>query len=279
MALCDIVYQFFVAYSLLSLALPDISLYHIFGHSEVICIGKGIVEQFFQIASVSWNFILSIILFQIMYFETELNKIDENMKYCHCYVWSISSICTLINSLANEYVYQSPNMECWIKHSIFQFYTLYLIIIIYLIVAIVLLCYWVYIMYYSNEKIANLNKRIVYFTMVFVIVWIFPIINQLLLSIHYDINSPLFIVITWIHDIAVASVGLCNAIVWGRSNLWGKYRRYLIRQKRRRAKKSKITSLLASSHDPTLTPTTTLRDISVTDTYTKSLKSHNYSLN
>ena len=111
-----------------------------------------------------------------------------------------------------------PEFECWIKNSSYQL-CLYIPVSIYLLFSICLMIYCIYAGY--KKQLSTLHVRIICFTIVFVIVWIGPVIDRVysVLQVHQTTpDIPQFIV--WWHDIGLGSSGWTNALVWGTSNLW-----------------------------------------------------------
>ena len=224
LAICDIFHDFIIAWQYLSVASQNTFSILNSNYPHYLCVIKGFIAQFAVVSSVSWNFMLVLVLFRIMYFETGFDLINQSIKYCHMFVWFVSLFASIIPLMANSYGYvnnsDGKNFQCWIKNNALQLCQ-YGPLIIYLISAICLLFYCIYVRYFSKQKIERLNMRIIYFTCVFVLVWIFPTIDRIYSSI-LNIKSP--IIIVWFHDIGIASAGLCNALVWGTSNLWNKYK-------------------------------------------------------
>ena len=225
MSVCDVIFEFIESWQELSAASEDILAWLNEGYSNTACIIKGYFLEYFTVASASWNFILVLILLQILLFRTNLTKISSNLKYYHLFVWLFSLIASTIPLFYQKYGYvtnQNENywIQCAINDSKFRLF-IYAPIAFYMLFAIGLLLYYVYLRYvYRKTKIGNLSMQIVYFTIMFVIVWIFPLLDRIYDIHKFKTNSGK---VAWLHDIGRASVGLSNALVWGSSNLWKRY--------------------------------------------------------
>ena len=121
------------------------------------------------------------------------------------------------------------NQKCNEISQLLQF-IFYLPIMFYVLFAIVLLIYIIYIRIFQR-LLPNLSQRLVYFTIVFVINWVFTVAGNM-----YDIvgnasnhgtKRPLFLL--WINRISIASIGIQNALVWATSDLL-KQSRFVLKQ-------------------------------------------------
>ena len=187
---CDFVYGVVMGSEYLSVASPS-TFYHLNGGlSNGLCVFKAFVIQFCSMASVSWNFILGIVLLRSIskYFQAPLNVVGSHIMYYHIFVWSVALIATLIPLFSGVFGYvnniDGKEFECWIDVNIYQLYE-YGPIGFFLFCAILLLLYCMFLHYCAHKPMTALTKRIIYFTIVFVIVWIFPFIDRM-----YSIVKP-----------------------------------------------------------------------------------------
>lgn len=188
------------------------------------CVFKAFVLQFCSVASVSWNFIIGFTLLCHLYYRMDLEQIALYNKYYHIFVWYSASFGAIIPLSFNAlgYVTNSDGnkFECWINVDIYQMCA-YGPIGLYLIFAILLLCYCVYLRFGRQQQMINLTERLIYFTIVFVAVWIFPFIDRIYNIFFGDDEKHKWL--AYLHDLGFASVGLLNALVWGTSGLWSQY--------------------------------------------------------
>ena len=262
MAICTIGMEFINCWKYLALASPHKLSYIDEHYSHKWCVVKGFILQYFEISTVTWNFILSVSLFRILYFSIPLEKIGDSMKYYHIFVWSTCLISSIIPLFApKKYGYTYVNnlytdeleYDCWIQNGTYQL-CLYAPLIIYY-------CFGFCVMFYCIFKIiltksaSDLNIRLIMFTFAFMISWIGAVIDRIVgIVIHNDYIDdknnyvPSFII--WLHNIGVASIGLCDAIVWGTSKLWNPNEFYnvltlaAVRSKRgSRGSKSNVNSI------------------------------------
>ena len=246
LASCDIVYEFVAFWQYLSvISLKTFGILNS-GYPHGWCVVKALCIQFPLLLSISYNFILGLILFEILYFKVGLIDINKRIVFYHIGVWIFAFILATIPLIFNAYGYvNNPNgkeFECWVENGSFQL-CLYGPVALEMIIFIILLLYYGYIRYYSKyDRIANLNKQIVYFTCVFVCVWIFPLADRIISM--GDNAAPDIIV--WLHDIGFASFGFFNAVIWLTSDLLKNYQKN-IQQMNMNHSSSELTMVLRSA--------------------------------
>ena len=147
------------------------------------------------------------------------------MKYYHLFVWLIAYIFCAIPLIFNAFGYvnnkNGSEFECWIKKQDFRI-CLYGPVGVVLLFVIVLLLYCVYLVCVAKQRMTVLTVRIIYFTVAFVVVWVFPFLDRFYDIIHRHDSKP--IIFAYLHDIGLSSFGLFNAIIWSTSDLWTKHR-------------------------------------------------------
>ena len=89
LSICDIVFEFINCWQFLTLASSTYFAVLNENYSPFLCALKGIIQQFFEVGTLNWSFILATTLFRIMYFDVPLIKITKSMKYYHIYVWYV----------------------------------------------------------------------------------------------------------------------------------------------------------------------------------------------
>ena len=98
-----------------------------------------------------------------------------------------------------------------------SFYVEHIALICYFVFSFLLLMYIVYVRLNSFE-LANISKRLVWYTLVFSINWTFIVLDDLGSIVFKNGN-----IITWILDciceFSIVSIGFQNAIVWASSDL------------------------------------------------------------
>ena len=254
MSICDIAFEMTEFLQFLGVDVHGSIHYNVSHIHNYKCVLEACIQQFFVVASPTWNFILAITLLRIMYFQVTLEKIEDTMWKNHVFVWTIALIATIIPFGFDGYGYV-PNsngafFQCWISKSKFQL-CLYGPVIIYLLFSLCLMLYCVYKgcrfdekynsaannnvgltesplhtrrISSSPNKLTRLNMQIVYFTIVFVLAWSGPVVNRMMTIIKPSESVPDWIV--WWHDIGITSIGLSNAAIWMKSNLWNTYNFY-----------------------------------------------------
>ena len=111
--------------------------------------------------------------------------------------------------------------ECWIIDHYYQL-CLYIPIGTYMIFAIILTIYSIYRVRkigkvksnkdFSKTKRGLLIQRLLAFTIIFLITWIFPLIVRLW-PFMFDVKAPPFIFLV-LHHASLGCIGLGNSIVW-----------------------------------------------------------------
>ena len=228
MAICDVILELLWVWIFVSMADPNN-----FGNWSVnlpngICILRGLTIEYFEAASVSWNGLIAFNLFRILLFNTRLSQFIKEIEYYHLYVWLVALLMTIIplfnfnnNWEVNTIGYGKVDnngtyFECWINKSIFQL-SFYIPAIFYFIVAF---CLLIYVMYLRiGGVIPNLNMKLVYYTVVFVITWICLITERVYSIFNFKSSHSAPTLLLWLHHLAAASIGLGNALVWGASNM------------------------------------------------------------
>ena len=246
MAICDIIFEFLLAWMYSSVTISVLASID----ATWQCTVKAIFLQYFSVASISWNFIIAIILLRVMIFGTSLAKFSNEIRCYHFYVWyvlhlslyiiyiiivlseykfifkyrGIALLMSAIPLCGNVYgytrTYDGDNYECWISNELWQL-CLFGPAIIYLLFSFCLLIYTIYVRIYN--RVPNLSMKLIYYTLVFVLLWTFPIIDRMSIIIHdyqehtYDYtnteaiyvkNKTVFTRLFWVHNMCLASVGL-----------------------------------------------------------------------
>ena len=80
-----------------------------------------------------------------------------------------------------NHTYDGDNYECWISNELWQL-CLFGLAIIYLLFSFCLLIYTIYIRIYNRDP--NLSMKLIYYTLVFALLWTFPIIDRMSIIIH-----------------------------------------------------------------------------------------------
>ena len=192
---------------------------------DYLCAIKGCIYQFVLVGGVSWNFVMCVVLLRIVLFHTDLQIIGGDMKYYHACAWITPLITCLIAGIGGAFGYvdneNGDHFQCWIKKHVYQWCSQAPIIIV-SIFGVVLLGYCLYLSCCKKERLSPLTMRIVYFTVAFFCVWIFPVISRIYGMLH---NNSVPLAIVYLHDMGMSSIGLSNAIVWGTTDVFSKHRR------------------------------------------------------
>ena len=233
MTICTFIYEVINGWAYLSLASDAY-----FGAlnqdlDAVYCTLRGTIEQFFEVSGITWNFTLALSLFRMIFFDQSNENIDYSIKFYHLFVWSTAFGATIVPLIDNQYGYvhnaNGEYFQCWIVNGAYQL-CFYAPLLFYLLFSCVAMIYTVISEYdicanarnnNNNNKTqydhdGSLTRRLILFTLVFIISWTGQVIDRILSILHY--STPIGIV--WWHDIGMASIGLTDALVWGTSPLW-----------------------------------------------------------
>ena len=93
MSICTFVYEFINGWSYLSLASKEYFGILNENYDKQYCVLKGIIEQFFESASVTWDFILALTLFRIVFFNEDIN---ETIKFYHIFVGFVAFVTCIV---------------------------------------------------------------------------------------------------------------------------------------------------------------------------------------
>lgn len=189
------------------------------------CVFFGYVGQFFRLASLSWYFVLSVLMFLGVYGVSSSKLQDQNTtRLRHAFVWGTSVIgatLPLVNSSYGNLGTVYERTECWITGadnplrwcSYFPMFT-------YVAFSIFLLLFTVYrigTLRMLDQLGWSVFCRILLFVVFFILVWIGPCIKQFL-NLSGD-GNPAWLV--GFKQVAMCSVGLGNFVVWITSrHLW-----------------------------------------------------------
>eukprot|EP01088_Endostelium_zonatum_P017783 TRINITY_DN540_c9_g1_i1.p1 TRINITY_DN540_c9_g1~~TRINITY_DN540_c9_g1_i1.p1 ORF type:complete len:311 (+),score=23.85 TRINITY_DN540_c9_g1_i1:63-995(+) len=196
------------------------------------CQFLGFINQFFAIATTSWNLMITIktlITFYNPYLVGHINNI-----YFHLYVWSFTSLCSIIPAALNKL---GPTSDgCWIIDSgsflrlIFQVIPISL----YFLLSILCLIYILYKLHFYQHSIMNgdnalrhksfrFKTQLILYITIFIVCWT-PIILFHFLSYIAEIFElrrklcPTIEVVLAIEKVAAVGQGAANSIVWMSSN-------------------------------------------------------------
>ena len=93
MAICTFVYELINAWQYLSLVSEhSFETWNHYPHRlHYICVLKGVFQQFFELASITWNFILAVCLFGIAFYDSTFDHqyINKRMPYIHTITWYV----------------------------------------------------------------------------------------------------------------------------------------------------------------------------------------------
>ena len=226
LSFCDIIHCFISSVQFLSVisysTFKMITKKHYPGY---ICVIEGCIYQFFFCGGVSWIFVLCVVLLRLVFFHAELIRIGRDMEYYHVFVWTTSSISCIIPLIGDAFGFVANEngdyFQCWIKKAGYQ-WCVYGPIIAVLLFGAVLLGYCVYLSCYKKKQSLHpLTMRIIYFSIGFFLVRIFPVISR----IYGEFTKNVPMAIVYLHDIGKSSAGLSNAIIWGTTDLFAKHRR------------------------------------------------------
>eukprot|EP01083_Nonionella_stella_P224926 800195_1 len=193
-----------------------------------LCWISGFIFQFVLVGSATWNFFIAINLVRLMAFqaspldlkyESDHTICGNIVKWNHVIVWTVALIASLIPVTAYGFTTNAEakagfdQYECWIDNTNYQL-CLYLLIFIYVGITICIL-FWILLgkfgivnsSSYGTEFIEN---RLAAYSLLFVIVWIFPLIARC--YGFAGIETPTFFVV--MHHLLLASVGIGNCFIW-----------------------------------------------------------------
>lgn len=220
MSICDIIFEGLKFRTYLNLA--DTEVADTINKTD--CFVEAFFTNIFNVASISWNFIILTILCRILWNRNNINlkQFSCELKYYHCYVWFCAFVSSIIPLFQNAYGFVNnrygSRYQCWISEQ-YEYYQLifYFLISLYMIVSIVLLLYILYIKYCAATgiQISNLSKQLIWYTVIFVATWLFPAILRICVVFGINISVPFW----WVHHICITSVGIGNFAVWGTSDL------------------------------------------------------------
>ena len=213
MSICDICFETLKLRDYLSFIFNSVSK----TVNKTDCIIEAFLNNFSGVAGMSWNCIMSVIFLRILISnQTDLKTFSNEIIYYHIYVWCISLLCSIIPLIYNAYGFiddmYSGEYECWINKEYFGV-NFYGIASIYMLISIFLLIYCVYIKYCSKndkKRITYLNNQLIYYTIVFIITWIFPTILRMKLIFEKNnnakANAGVAKYLFWLHHICNGSV-------------------------------------------------------------------------
>lgn len=211
---------FFLALS--SLVTGTINLINPANYITAICWIQGMVMQFSQMATFHWTCAIATNVFFVVVLEYDYKETKALEKYYHIAVWTSTFVFFTIPLLTLNY--GPAGLWCWITDRAFgrywRFLCFYLPLYCYII--------WIFIAYFSiilkitctkkliGEKKWQVIIRLAIYPIVFVLIWICPIINRAQNWLYPD--EPIF-VLYLLHAITAPSQGFINAIVYGLTDI------------------------------------------------------------
>eukprot|EP01084_Bolivina_argentea_P312251 540583_1 len=194
-----------------------------------LCWVSAFIFQFVLVSSATWNFFIAINLVRLMAFkaspmdlkyESDIECIaGRKLKWNHVIVWGISLIATLVPVTSYGYTpnaeeaYGFDEYECWIEHKDYQL-CLYAFIFVYVGLTICIL-FWIVLGKFdivgsSTAGTQPIQNRLAAYSLLFVIVWIFPLIARSYKFAGW-VTPPWLVVM---HHLLLASVGIGNCLIW-----------------------------------------------------------------
>jgi len=195
---------------------------------DAFCVTLGFTGQFFMIASVSWNLMVSIQILQLFWFRRRYDYADisssetpqSSTLYHHIFVWLFSFIASIAPLILRQY--GATTNGCWITE---EYHETRLVLFIFPLSAFLISSLIILIICLSKMQIISLRvvyaqqfdpdnffptmRLLVAYTMVFILFWISPVILRVLEIIH---QHPIALVYGDI--ISISTQGMANALVW-----------------------------------------------------------------
>ena len=194
-------------------SLTNILKYKVDVKSGWICFLTACFTQFFGLASVSWNGVIS-----LNFFLEVFNPFFDNSslyKYYHLFVWSLCLILTTLIAATNQIGPVSDN-TCWIEGSKNLYRLTFLIpLCTNMLIALVAMVY--VLVRTRKNKFKTKTKRfktllrMIMFSLIFIVSWLPPLIHRTAEYFSKD-NPPL--VLKFIDVIGVSGQAAANAICW-----------------------------------------------------------------
>eukprot|EP01084_Bolivina_argentea_P025349 47121_1 len=218
MSICDVIFIFIRTIGVTN---PAFNWSFMSKTPIVLCKTLGICEQLFGTCSATWNvMIAACVLLPLLRGANEFQTITQKKhKTMHIiFVVFITIVTVLIPVAGNAFGFTDNNAshyglskwECWIKKTQY-FKSIMIPITAYVSFSILLLIYSLFIIYFNNtESLSRLRSQLIWYTVVFVCVWIPTPINRFY---NETTNSSSFI-LTCCQMISLHSIGCANAAVW-----------------------------------------------------------------
>jgi len=194
-----------------------------------LCYVQGMLIQICQTSSYLWTTIIAFNLFMVVVKHKPMRSYE---LYYHVTIWIMVIVVTSLPLTTKSYGLGDQNYWCWIKNNnlmgnVWRFVTFYFPL--YFCIALVIIMYMVIFRairktfksmplkggtnYSEKEKqrVKLILGRLKLYPIVFVILWIFPIINR----IHNWVSHDEVFILFLMHVLTAPLAGFVNSIVYG----------------------------------------------------------------
>lgn len=189
------------------------------------CYLSAIMGQFFGLGTISWNFVISLYLFLLMYkpikFRHKLKEIGRTKLniYVHSFVWGLSIFTIFISGVTGN-IGSSPHGTCWLKDLYILFFYGFLV---------VYWCFSIFVVSYTGmvlKKAAKATRgkgpraakvaqqQLGVFTIAFVTVWLWGLIFRVVQLNHLDDLTEIPTWLTLSQGFFLGMGGFINFTIW-----------------------------------------------------------------
>jgi len=215
MSICDIFFSIYAMYNYGPLSPTNNDA------NQYVCFAMNAMAQFFEVASFCWYFVICVLTFLVLrgYPYASLQK-TSNMQ--HVSVWGFSTMCTLLPIIIHSIDGNTDITACQNSPTPDLFnYFFYIPLLLFITFAIYLLLYTSCMFSGGRGFMGRARKRMllrmIAFVVVFVGVWIFPLIYKvrgLLQTRQTNTPESKTNFLDIMHDVCVTIAGFANFVVW-----------------------------------------------------------------
>lgn len=189
------------------------------------CYISAIMGQFFGLGTISWNFVISLYLFLLMYkpirFRHKLKEIGRRKLnlYVHGFVWGFSIFTIFVSGVTGN-IGSSPHGACWLKNFYILFF--YGPLVIYWFFSVFVVVYTGMVLKKAAKatrgghpraaKVAQ--QQLGVFTIAFITVWLWGLIFRIVQLNHLDTPSEMPIWLTLSQGFFLGIGGFINFTIW-----------------------------------------------------------------
>jgi len=196
--------------------------------SDIFCTALGFTTQFFMMASISWNLMVSLQIVHLFYFRkrhdyTYIATNEEQTTktyYQHIFVWTYSLLTALVPLIMGQY--GATTNGCWISDKFIEsrliFFVIPLAAFILASLIILLICLFkikmislrvFYAQQFDSDVFFPTMTLLVAYTVVFITFWTSPVILRIM-----EILDKRPVVFVYGDIVSISTQGMGNALVW-----------------------------------------------------------------